>query len=99
MEEFVNPITEYNDGYYSCEADRPFDPKQSELWKDGYHDKEKERLIRSVKYHLERMSGKIDCCHYMMNNSDEYRCYYYGKLGKCYEEMFKDFLRLYASEN
>ncbi len=93
---------DYKAGYFACEAEKHFDENQSDAWKEGYHDKEKERLIRSVKYHLDYINGKIDCCYYLMNNSrksvgTEYRCYYYGKNGgcKCSEKMLQDFLRLY----
>ena len=106
MEIEVQPKNKYLAGYLSCEAELPFDETQSEEWKKGYQDKEKERLVRSVKYHLDYVSGKTDCCHYLMdfdsNNATgtEYRCYYYGKNTgcKCYDKMFQDFLRLYVNQ-
>lgn len=105
MKEIVSQNDEYNAGYYSCEAGLPFDEAQSDMWKKGYRDKEKERLVRSVKYHLDYVCGKIDSCHYLMNNNSkatgtEYQCYYYGKTGecKCYDKMLQDFLRLYVNQ-
>ena len=102
-EEYMHPVVDYNCGYYACEADEPFDETKSDIWQEGYHDKEKERLIRSVKYHLDYVDGRIDCCSYLMDNKNkavgtEYLCYYYGKdcEGKCYNEMLKDFIRLYT---
>ena len=95
---------DYKAGYSACEAEKHFDENQSDTWKEGYHDKEKERFIRSVKYHLARVSGQEKCCCALMDNPSkitgtEYRCYYYGKGCKgnhCYDEMLSDFLRLYA---
>lgn len=103
MELKVQPNNEYHAGYYSCEAEEEFDEARSDMWKKGYWDKERERLVRSVKYHLDYVSGKIDCCYYLMDidnaNGAEYQCYYYGKnFGcKCYNKMLQDFLRLYIN--
>lgn len=105
MELKVQPNNEYHAGYISCEVGLSFDEAQCEEWKKGYLDKERERLVRSVKYHLDYVSGKTDCCYELMAiNSDnaggtEYQCYYYGKnFGcKCYNKMLQDFLRLYVN--
>ena len=104
MLESIHRNNEYSIGYYSCETGLPFDETKSDEWKKGYHDKEKERLIRSIRYHLDFINGKTSTCHALIRNNSnglgrEYHCYYYGKhreCDKCYDEMLKDFLRLYV---
>lgn len=105
MKKNLHQDIEYNSGYYACESEKTFDEAQSDMWKKGYRDKEKERFVRSVKYHLDYISGKIDSCYYLMNNNSkvtekEYCCYYYGKMGKCkcQDKMLQDFLRLYVNQ-
>ena len=41
-------IDRYN-GYCACEERKFFDETKSDEWKNGYRDKEKERLVRSVR--------------------------------------------------
>jgi len=104
MNEINDKENDYSAGYYSCESELQFDETKSDLWKQGYKDKEKERLIRSVKYHLDYVSEKKDCCCYLMDNDKkltgvEYCCYYFGKTTKnckCEDKMLQDFLRLYV---